>query len=86
MGDYKSELADPEAIKAITQVSQANSTSSPIAQQVLDLIQEETEAWRQLHTVENISEEKLSEQEQEFVIRVNNKIYALVEQADASTK
>ena len=86
MGDYKSELADPEAIKAITQVSQANSTSSPIAQQVLDLIQEETEAWRQLHTVENISEEKLSEQEQEFVIRVNNKIYALVEQADSSTQ
>lgn len=86
MGDYKSELADPEAIKAITQVSQANSTSSPIAQQVLDLIQEETEAWRQLHTVENISEEKLSEQEQEFVIRVNNKIYALVEQPDSSTQ
>lgn len=86
MGDYKSELADPEAIKAITQVSQENSTSSPIAQQVLDLIQEETEAWRQLHTVDNISEEKLSEQEQEFVIRVNNKIYALVEQADSSTQ
>ncbi len=86
MGDYKSELADPEAIKAITQVSQANSTSSPIAQQVLDLIQQETEAWRQLHTVENISEEKLSEQEHEFVIQVNNKMIALVDQADASTK
>ncbi|MHA3105377.1 hypothetical protein [Acinetobacter sp. ANC 3791] len=82
----KSELADPKAIQAITQVSQTNSTSSPIAQQVLDLIKQETETWHQLHAVENSTEEDLAAQAHEFGIQVNKKIYALVEQADNSTK
>ncbi|WP_045793625.1 hypothetical protein [Acinetobacter brisouii] len=86
MGDYKFELADPEAIKAITQVSQANSTSSPIAQKFLQIIQQNQLAWQQLHTTENLDEEKQQNDKQVFFEQVTKQVRALVDQADSSTQ
>lgn len=79
-------FVDPDALRAITQVSQANSTSSPIAQKFLQIIQQNQLAWQQLHTTENLDEEKQQNDKQVFFEQVTKQVRALVDQADSSSQ
>ena len=63
-----------------------NSTSSPIAQKFLQIIQQNQLAWQQLHTTENLDEEKQQNDKQVFFEQVTKQVRALVDQADALTQ
>lgn len=72
-------FVDPNALRAITQVSQAHSSSSPIAQKFLKIIQQNQTAWQQLHT-EDVDQETRQQNQQEFFDKVHKQVEALLDQ------